>query len=35
MTTDSLRAFSIIIFIVVAVIAIISFRRTKALEELN
>lgn len=28
-------AFSIIIFVVVAIIAIISFRRTKALEELN
>jgi len=28
-------AFSIIIFVIVAVIAIISFRRTKALEELN
>ena len=28
-------AFTILIFIVVAVIAVISFRKTKALEELN
>ncbi len=28
-------AYSIIIFIIVAVISIIAFRRTKALEELN